>query len=128
MRTRKKIEANSDATLLTPPLPLSVGGAWLSAGAPDLLHPTYDEVFMTRIVDDKNGSYDLAYVVAISRVPWESPGPGGTRVKGGDFAKLHYKGQSFATQLEYGPVRDMWLKIKASEGHPVDSVTEGRLS
>lgn len=82
---------------------------------------------MTRIVEDKNGAYDLAHVIEINQVEQVIQGANNTRVPTTPTARLHFdSGIVRQTVLPYPATRDAWLAVKAAEGHPIDHAEGGR--
>lgn len=78
---------------------------------------------MTRIVEDKNGAYDLAHVIEITSVEQVMPGPNNTRIPDVPTARLHFdSGVVRQTLLKYAPTRELWLAVKAAEQHPIDGI------
>lgn len=82
---------------------------------------------MTRIVEDKNGAYDLAHVIEITAVQRVKQGPNNTRIPDTPTARLHFdSGVVRATLLPYPTTREVWLAVKSAEGHPADLHDGGR--
>lgn len=78
---------------------------------------------MTRIVEDKNGAYDLAHVIEVSPVEQVIQGPNNTRIPTTPVSRLHFdSGIVRSTLLPYPTTREAWLAVKAAEGHPIDNV------
>jgi hypothetical protein len=82
---------------------------------------------MTRIVEDKNGAYDLAHVIEVGIIPQEATSAGGARAPLPPVARLHFdSGVVRSTVLPYAATRDAWLAVKAAEGHPIDHAEGSR--
>lgn len=75
---------------------------------------------MTRIVSDANGQYDLAHVVALTKVPRTNSStvpPSALPPT----AKLWFEGTGgLQTLLDYADTEAAWLNVKKAEGHPGD--------
>lgn len=88
----------------------------------------FEELAMSRIVSDANGSYDLSQVVAITKVPRISsntvlptPLPPTT--------KLWFEGTGgVQTLLDYAETEANWLDVKTSENHPGDRLASDRVT
>lgn len=74
---------------------------------------------MTRIVSDANGHYDLAQVVALTKVPRQRTGPNNTVEALPPTTKLWFEGTGgLQTLLDYAETEANWLNVKNAEGHP----------
>lgn len=80
---------------------------------------------MSRLIGDKNGVYDLALVIAITKIPQQKQG---SQISNGELpptAKLHFKGGfSVQTVLGYQETCMAWIAVLEAEQHPADRTNQ----
>ena len=75
---------------------------------------------MKRMLQDENGAYDLALVVAVNPIRTQVTSAGIVK-EGITHAKIHlHGGQSFSVNMPFEEVLDAWMEVKDAEGHPSD--------